>query len=212
MLPIDLKSVVKQSAWVVSPEINEKALELKKIPKSLRTDTENQLLEIKKAQREYTNLIDISKALSYGNTIIKGPSSGFPHLALAQFIISDKQQISVEVDGEGNVRYFPRGWESHWCREFQQVFAKVSGFRSLRYPIEADTNVPLAPLSLRDYAKSGIYDVLFEVAEWNNVRTNTLLDPYVLKYIAGSIYAVIGSWDITTLELKAYQAARNIGL
>jgi len=39
-----------------------------------------------------------------------------------------------------------------------------------------------------------------------------VVDPYLIKHAAGYIYYILGTWDITKLELDAYDAARRLGL
>ncbi|OWK42111.1 hypothetical protein FRUB_04189 [Fimbriiglobus ruber] len=61
----------------------------------------------------------------------------------------------------------------------------------------------MIPLDVRP--KPGIPEnacILWEVEQWADHRLDVApdIDPYLLKHITGSLYAVIAEWDLTELE------------
>jgi hypothetical protein len=63
--------------------------------------------------------------------------------------------------------------------------------------------VPMIPLDVRP--KTGIPEnayILWEVERWADERLDVApdIDPYLLKHIPGSLYAVIAEWEFTDLE------------
>jgi hypothetical protein len=58
------------------------------------------------------------------------------------------------------------------------------------------TPVPHIPPSLRPQEGLDKYFVLFEVPDW----TEYSADPFLLRHIAGWLYAVHGEWELTELE------------
>jgi hypothetical protein len=70
--------------------------------------------------------------------------------------------------------------------------------------------VPMIPLDVRP--KAGIPEdayILWEVERWSDRRLDVTpdTDPYLLKHIAGPLYAVLAEWDLTDLE-KAIMRGR----
>lgn len=66
---------------------------------------------------------------------------------------------------------------------------------------------PLVPPQLRVKDPEGVA-ILFEVDEWKEYKR----DPYLVRRVAGDIFTVLGSWNISKTELKAFQAARDLGI
>jgi hypothetical protein len=69
--------------------------------------------------------------------------------------------------------------------------------------VEGYALVPMIPLDVRP--KAGVPEnayILWEVEEWSDRRLDVTpdTDPYLLKHITGSLYAVIAEWELTELE------------
>lgn len=56
--------------------------------------------------------------------------------------------------------------------------------------------VPMIPPKFRPTAKLSNYHIMFE-AEWRPVPP---VDPFLLKYLGGTLYVVLAHWDLTPLE------------
>ncbi|MFO0906824.1 MAG: hypothetical protein U0835_00395 [Isosphaeraceae bacterium] len=74
--------------------------------------------------------------------------------------------------------------------------------------VEGYALVPMIPLDVRP--KTGIPEkacILWEVEKWSDTRHNIApdIDPYLLKPVVGSLYAVIAEWDLTELERAILQ-------
>jgi hypothetical protein len=69
--------------------------------------------------------------------------------------------------------------------------------------VEGYALVPMIPLDVRP--KTGIPEnayILWEVEQWSDHRLDVApdIDPYLLKHITGTLYAVIAEWELTDLE------------
>ena len=55
--------------------------------------------------------------------------------------------------------------------------------------------------SSKAQAQSCDWHILWEVEKWANQQHNVTpdIDPYLLKHVTGSLYAVIAEWDLTNL-------------
>lgn len=68
---------------------------------------------------------------------------------------------------------------------------------------EGYAHVPLVPADVRPkFGTEKDWYVLWEVEKWADERREVLpdRDPYLLKFLGGSLYAVIAEWDLTDLE------------
>ena len=78
-----------------------------------------------------------------------------------------------------------------------------TGYYQQPVKVEGYALVPMVPLDVRP--KTGIPEkacILWEVEEWSDRRLDVTpdTDPYLLKHVTGSLYAVIAEWDLTELE------------
>ena len=70
------------------------------------------------------------------------------------------------------------------------------------------TMVPLVPAQVKQQLRQSNrsmklenYHVLWEVEEWYERRViEPPIDPFLLKHIGGTLYAVLAEWDLTELE------------
>jgi len=124
------------------------------------------------------------------------------------------EKVFVKVTKSGAVTYHGHG-KDNWNISFPA--GTLARFRSQEwvfddrvFPMKAWAVVPIVPPELRQDNPNDVV-VLFEVVAWKRL-TPLRADPYLLKKVAGNIYAVIGTWDITERELRAYQTARDLGI
>src|SRR5262249_35431596 len=69
--------------------------------------------------------------------------------------------------------------------------------------VEGYALVPMVPLDVRP--KVGVLEgwhILWEVERWadDEIRVQPDIDPYLLKHVTGSFYAVIAEWNLTRLQ------------
>jgi len=69
--------------------------------------------------------------------------------------------------------------------------------------VEGYALVPMVPLDVRP--KVGVLEgwhILWEVERWadDEIKVQPDIDPYLLKHVTGSFYAVIAEWNLTPLE------------
>jgi hypothetical protein len=63
--------------------------------------------------------------------------------------------------------------------------------------------IPAVPPDVRSKAVGGLknYWTLFEVEKWHNTNpTDPPVDPYLLRHVGGSLYAIVAEWELTELE------------
>jgi hypothetical protein len=181
--------------------------ELENLDPDLRTDQEKALFKLVKAINTSLPLINLASAITAGGV----GSDGFPRLAVASYDMSFRQQdVRVRVDVEGSLWF--RGRFRDWHVSFPDgTLPPVTNiFKKMWYPIEAIDTPPIVPPLLRQANSTNVV-LLYEVANWKRV-VRAPLDPYLLRQVAGNVYAILGTWDITERELRAYQAARDLNI
>jgi hypothetical protein len=70
--------------------------------------------------------------------------------------------------------------------------------------------IPMIPADVRPRDALENCYVLWEVEHWADrpIRATPDRDPYLLKHLAGDLYAVIAEWDLTELERAIMQGRR----
>lgn len=122
-----------------------------------------------------------------------------PKLALCR---ADADRCALTVDAEGTVgmrmsdvsRYgrAAAGKRFH----FGHLAPRVAWNAEDRF-VEATAIVPIVPPQLRPVHALDVYHILWE-AEWSIRRAPK--DPALLKHIAGDLFVVLVTWDLTELE------------
>ncbi len=92
-------------------------------------------------------------------------------------------------------------WDFAMGREHGQMYQ--SGQHWHGSTLDGFALVPLVPpdvLPQRSYLRKHM--VLWEVEEWSDKRLDTIpdRDPYLLTHLGGTLFAVVGEWDLTDLE------------
>lgn len=206
-----LTQAVQLAGEEISPmlgSISDHMKEVEAIPVDLRTESEMELLKVAKAfKRVSAPLLNLTVAIQAGGV----REDGYPKLAIASYDMSVSQvRVHTVVHQDGSLEFNGRGSE-RWEMEFQSgTMPQVKGMKSWAYPLSASAVVPLVPPSLRQKDYEDLV-LLFEVADWDP-EVRAIVDPYLLKKVAGDIYAVVATWDITKLELQAYNIARKMGI
>jgi hypothetical protein len=140
---------------------------------------------------------------------------GRPRLAIAR---ADREEVEVSVNPRVEQIIFSSLKRSSWFD-----YGDYVGSLLVRVPyylapgaklIRGFALVPMIPADVRATVKGQDKDhfVLWEVEQWAD-RSQTSIapyDPYLIKHVAGDLYAVVAEWDLTELE-RAIMAERNRG-
>jgi hypothetical protein len=130
-----------------------------------------------------------------------------PKLAVAR---ADRKQVRFQWSGGENGAQFdsdvntwsPReslriavnmGRTLHWWNETHKYYQSTKGFAI----------VPMVPPDVRpETGQLKDWVILWEVEKWadHKIKATPDIDPYLLKHVGGSLYAVIAEWDLTDLE------------
>lgn len=157
-----------------------------------------------KALAKGTPLLDLDDAIAHGGFDAKGR----PRLAIGP---AHRKVIEFAWD-QGQARFRPTTWNSWRTLEKEQRFASVRPPKSsarerrpnghvIRW--EGYARVPVVPADVRPkFGCEKDWFILWEVEKWADERRHVEpdRDPYLLKHLGGSLYAVIAEWDLTDLE------------
>lgn len=133
-----------------------------------------------------------------------------PKLAIAR---ADRPEVKVTVRASERRLVFSTTEKSEWS---------YSGDLLIRVPFQYAPEqrevwrsgfalVPMIPADVRPAAgQDKDYFILWEVEKWadRSLTSPAPRDPYLLKHIAGELYAVVAEWDLTELE-QAIMSGRN---
>ena len=173
--------------------------------------SEKNILKIDEALKNGLPLINAITAISAGGL----NDQGLPRIALAPYSLSlCRGRINTFVQPNGSMNFRDINWGSFSLWLPAGTLQPEKGFLKIFTPTRAgSTLVPLVPPELRLTPNMpgtiDDYYVMFEVQQWDEVLVQ--VDPYLLYHINGYVYAIAGSWDVTETELRALQAARNLG-
>ncbi len=152
---------------------------------------------------EGTPVIQLSAAIVAGGTF----ADGLPRVAIAR---SDRRRVTA---GRSPWRDTVRcGWRRYDLRapwEEETLEIGVAWPRPTA-EVRGETIVPLVPPDALEAAGVGRSRLpklltLFEVEAWRPVPP---VDPALLQHIAGDLYAVLATWDLTPLERAVIAGTR----
>lgn len=71
--------------------------------------------------------------------------------------------------------------------------------------------VPMVPPAVLGNRGRNTHFVLWEVEAWADVRIGAKpdIDPYLLRYVAPDLYAVVGEWELTDVERAVMRGRRD---
>jgi hypothetical protein len=208
-----LTTAVETARGAVQPHLRkivEDAARFDGLDERLLSQGEREILMIKMACDENMPLINIATAISSGGM----REDGFPHLAIASYSMSIRERIlSVDVFDDGRIAYADdnswRDW--HLTLPANTLNRQLNIFqRMMSGTLSGSTTIPHVPPELRQYKPDDTV-LLYEATEWKK-RVIPAGDPYLLWHVAGYVYAILGTWDITVKEFEAFKAASLIGL
>lgn len=188
---LDLKAIVENAVVAVDENIVHMAKELENV--SRMTSREHYIYVLGKALGESIPIIDIEVALRSAGCH-PDIAKMWPKLA---FCRADQSRCEAVLRDNGSVNF-----DSQITVPDMVPMPKFIRFWLGGRRWQAD--VPLVPTKIRpdDLRK---YCILWEPV-WESVPK--VADPYLLKYIIGSYYQVIASWNVTELEISIMRAAR----
>jgi hypothetical protein len=141
-------------------------------------------------------LIDIAKIIKAGGVI----KPGYPHLAICR---AEGKKVRCDYFTDGTVQF--KDDLSSWKDKDAVVHIKTAlpsitfnqawrGSHSLEAP------VPMIPPKLRPKILGKEHFILWEVEAWEMLPPT---DPYLLRRITKTVFAVLAQWDLTPLERAA---------
>lgn len=155
-------------------------------------------------------IVDVAQAIAQGGADAKG----FPKLALARANWAECWFKACSAGDATSTRYdvffsrdrFPSiaNWRVDGASGSKLHLVPPAGAARLNLREKARARVPIIPPGLRPKSLAH-YSILFE-AEWDHVEP---VDPFLLQYLAGSLYVVLAAWDLTPIEAAIFGATRS---
>ena len=177
------------------------------------------------AEQVYGQCADAYAALASGTPLIDAEeairSSGFdekmrPKIAIAR---ADMKEVRFRWDGGDNFALFDtRPTWNHSQESFTRrinmqrthdlfdVYFNKNTKANERYnkTVEAYAMIPMVPADVRPkVGQLKDWFVLWEVEHWSE-KSRTARpprDPFLLKHVGGTLYAILAEWDLTDLEM-----------
>lgn len=187
--------------------IIESARKISEIKKEHRTQEEKDILTFAHLIETNVPLINIVTAFSVGGL----NEQRLPALGMAPYEHSmSRKKAEVRINPMTGFVRFGSEFDSGWHLSIPAGTFSFTWLEKLRLGTkQAETAIPTVPMELRDHYKNDVF-LLFEVPKWENVMSYT--DPYLIKHIAGFVYAILGSWDLTNKEVEAFRLSMKLGL
>jgi len=147
-----------------------------------------------------TPLLNLTDAFAFAGL---GPDF-LPKLAIAR---ADRKQVKVTVNQHTLV--FHAFNRNQWRETGSETLFRRIPFESQNH---METNngyalIPMIPADARPNVSLADCFILWEVEHWADrpIRSTPDRDPYLLKHLAGDLYAVLAAWDLTDLERAIMQ-------
>jgi hypothetical protein len=139
-----------------------------------------------------------------------------PRLAIAR---ADRKEVEVTVRSDSRNLTFStlNGSRSEWNYQGDLLvrvpYEYTDEQRSSRLWKSGFSLVPMIPADVREdvAGQDKDYFILWEVEHWSDrsLTSRPSRDPYLMKHIAGDLYAVMAEWDLTELEASIMAGVRN---
>ena len=165
----------------------------------------------RRADAEYEMAAAGYKALADGKVLINltdtlhrgGLGSDYrPRLAVSR---ADRREVEFTWDS-GRAAFDTRGWRGRRGNNLTLLFPWPNG---QTWGHRGFAMVPMVPADVRPNVDMRDCFILWEVEKWadRSAFARPDRDPYLLRHIAGDLYAVLAQWDLTELE-RAVMAER----
>lgn len=161
------------------------------------TEREKQLWNIHRATANGFPIIKPEHALRHGGAM---DGKRLPKLAFGK-ASRDMAQLTVHPGGTAR---FGDWWMGIFVRNFLPALPWPASWSGAK---DFSTPTPVIHPGIRPKGSLDNYAILWEPEGWTRVA-RPAGDPYLLNKISDDLYAVLGSWDLTELEVAAFQAAR----
>lgn len=168
-------------------------------------------------QKEYEAILAGYRALAKGTPLLDldevmatcgFDDKGRPKLAICR---ANRECVKFEWRDGSHCRFTPADPRMTWSRQEadrREVLLSRPGKATYRTEYGLNSyygyaRVPLIPADVRPpHGTEKDWFVLWEVEKWADERREIMVDrdPYLLKHLGGSLYAVIAEWDLTELE------------
>lgn len=133
-------------------------------------------------------------------------ASGRPKLALAR---ADAHSVRFGWNSARQMAFEP----FHRRKSFRNSTERITLSSERRPPNHTSWQwaaVPMIPIESRpETGKEEDWHILWEVEQWsaNRLHAGPDRDPYLLKHLGGSLYAVLAEWDLSELEIAVMRDA-----
>lgn len=153
--------------------------------------------EYEAAAAGYKALADGKRLLNLTETLVRGGlfPDYRPHLAVAR---ADRREVEFSWDS-GRARFDTRHWRGCRGENLELRFPWPNG---QTWGHRGYAMVPMVPADVRPNVAMNDCFILWEVEQWaeRSKFARPDRDPYLLRHIAGDLYAVLAAWDLTDLE------------
>lgn len=168
------------------------------------------MLKAYKALADGRGVINLHKAIEVGGV---DPKTLEPRLAVMR---ADVPFCHLGRNGRSGVVYGAgqdiarsgrtKGFEAvRMCFRFNNVFPHLRSYTDVPNDFWWPGSAPVPPIppALRPADALKNYVILWEVQKWERIAP---IDPFLLKPIAGGLYAIVGHWDLTPIERMVFNA------
>ena len=151
-----------------------------------------------KAMAQGLRLLDIRQAIDEGGFF----DDGWPRLAVAR---ADRREVSCQRS-TNRLAFNARRRDERAASLLVEL--AISTPAQTEWWRRKHTMVPLVPAQVKQQLRQNNrsmklenYHILWEVEEWYDSRViEPPIDPFLLKHVGGTLYAVLAEWDLTELE------------
>lgn len=156
--------------------------------------------EYQQVEQAYQELARGHSLVALSEAIAAAPvdAQGRPRLAIAR---ADRQEVRFTWDPWQHRAAFDTEWNRRRGRAPHHTRIVVSlsgnGTRSTGFAL-----VPLVPPEVKRHHALERCHVLWEVEQWagQSVFARSDRDPYLLRFVGGDLWAVLGEWSLTEVE------------
>lgn len=192
-----------QTIEMPTKEAHEKFKEYRAAVKARHSEEDAAIMKGYKALSVGKRLLELRPAIIRGGF----DHNGLPRLAVTR---SDAERCWIRIHPDGRFAFSP---DADWYRtrhKHRFTFSEGSApqvERRAGFWEEFQSTVPLVPAGLRPRGSLSRYFTLFEVEQWTKTRPPAPRDPALLRHLAGDLYVVVATWNLTSLE-RAILGAR----
>jgi hypothetical protein len=176
--------------------------------------------EYKAAMQGYEALAEGTPLIDLDDVFQNCPcdEQGRPKLAIAR---ADRKQVQLDWDGRNQFITFDSALNYKLSQQSFRIRVSMDRFNlnpietfswgTSRRNLTGFALIPMVPADVRP--KTGQlkdFFIIWEVERWADKKIGATpdIDPYLLKHLGGSLYAVVAEWDLTELERSIMKGRR----